>query len=39
MSLKILNIKEISKKYTAYFFDLDGVIVLRYIFSGEVMKR
>jgi hypothetical protein len=39
MTLKIGSLKEISNKYSSYFFDLDGVIVTILAFSGEAPSR
>lgn len=39
MSLKIASLKEISYKYSTYFFDLDGVIVTQATLSGEARSR
>jgi ribonucleotide monophosphatase NagD (HAD superfamily) len=39
MSIKIGSLKEISQKYTTFFFDLDGVIVPLKLLSGKANKR
>lgn len=39
MTKRIEGIKEIAAKYSTFFFDLDGVVVIGWLFSGKVRRR
>lgn len=39
MTHKISNIKDIAHKYSTFFFDLDGVIVINHLSSGKDLKK
>lgn len=38
MVKKVVGLREISDKYNAFFFDLDGVLVKKLSFSGKEKK-